>query len=117
MERFSSEVHKVRVFHSYECLRCASLGSGTAQYTLMSKTFHQMRHLLQRYLSYVVLVPVVVLVVLVLVGGMSQIVPLGSLTQVLVLRLQQVTPGQSLSLVQATPEEVGDAEVLAWYNS
>jgi len=51
----------------------------------------------------VVLVPVVVVlvpVVVVLVGGMSQIVPLGSFTQVLVLRLQQVTPGQSLSVAQ-----------------
>jgi hypothetical protein len=35
---------------------------------------------------------------------MSQIVLLGSLTQVFVLRLQHVTPGQSLSVVQAAVE-------------
>jgi hypothetical protein len=35
---------------------------------------------------------------------MSQIVPLGSLTHWFVLRLQQVTPGQSLSVVQAAVE-------------
>jgi hypothetical protein len=35
---------------------------------------------------------------------MSQIVLLGSLTQVFVLRLQHVTPGQSLSLVQVAVE-------------
>lgn len=43
----------------------------------------------------VVLVEVVFVVVFVLVGGMSQIVPLGSLTHCKVFKLQQVTPGQS----------------------
>lgn len=46
------------------------------------------------------------------VGGMSQIVLLGSLTHVFVLRLQHVTPGQSLSLLQVTPVEVAVAVVL-----
>lgn len=49
---------------------------------------------------------------LVVVGGMSQMVLLGSLTHKLVLRLQQVTPGQSLSLVQDTPVAVAVAVVL-----
>jgi hypothetical protein len=42
-----------------------------------------------------VVLVVLVLVVVVLVGGMPQIVSFGSLTHLLVLRLQQVTPGQS----------------------
>lgn len=43
---------------------------------------------------------------------MSQIVPLGSFTHVLVLRLQQVTPGQSASVVQPTPVDVAVAVVV-----
>lgn len=49
---------------------------------------------------------------MVLVGGMSQMVLLGSLTHLLVLRLQQVTPGQSSSVVQDTPVAVAVAVVL-----
>jgi hypothetical protein len=52
----------------------------------------------------VVVVLVLVEVVLVLLGGIPQIVSCGSLTHWLVLRLQQVTPGQS-TINDATKEE------------
>lgn len=52
----------------------------------------------------VVVVLVLVEVVLVLLGGIPQIVSWGSLTHWLVLRLQQVTPGQS-TINDATKKE------------